>query len=344
MQRSAWLLLGLLASPSLAQDVGTVVPEMHWKTRLNWGEIRANKLSDLRGSAVLLEFFTTGENGCIAQVPRLCALHENEFKNGLVVIGVTGDAEFAVKLFISDHDATYPIGIGGGSGFHVDLVPHSILVDPDGLVVWNGPSTELEPSMLQRAMVAARPATYAEGLGEVAKLMAVSQFGDAYAACKHLLAGDSLGADARSQAERICRLLEADAKTVVDAGATALQAGELYAAVAEFERAGQLYGGMPGVAEALAQAAELRADKKTLREIEAGEQFCTADELEAHREYDRAYDAYQLIRRRLSGTQVSKKADARARAIKKDGKLGFMRGCGACEALDKACELHQKHR
>lgn len=344
MHRFSLLALVTFASAALAQDVGTVVPEMRWKQRYNWGDMQVEKLSDLRGSAVLLEFFTTGENLCIAQVPRLCALHENEFKNGLVVIGVTGDAEFAVKLYLSDHSPTYPIGIGGGDGFDVEIVPHSILIDPDGVVVWNGPSAELEPAMLTAAMAEARPATYAAGLGDVARHMAAEHYGAAWCRCRELLDGGQLADDARAQAEKLCRLVETDAAAALAVGERAFAADELFEAVSAWEAAVARFGGLPGTAEATARVEALRGDKRQLREIEGGAAFAAAHGLEEQRAYDDAYDAYMDVRRRFGGTKAAKKADGLARAIKKDGKLGFMRACGACEAIDRACDLHKKRR
>lgn len=53
--------LGLLAPVPLApaQKVGDPAPDVVFQTRFNFGKIKAGKLSQLRGSAVLLEFWGT---------------------------------------------------------------------------------------------------------------------------------------------------------------------------------------------------------------------------------------------------------------------------------------------
>lgn len=52
--------LALLGSPALtAQQVGEVAPEIEWRETVGFADIPSQKLSQLRGSAVLLEFWGT---------------------------------------------------------------------------------------------------------------------------------------------------------------------------------------------------------------------------------------------------------------------------------------------
>lgn len=51
--------LGLLAAPLAAQKAGDIAPDITWDATYVFGDIQAKKLSDLRGSVVLLEFWGT---------------------------------------------------------------------------------------------------------------------------------------------------------------------------------------------------------------------------------------------------------------------------------------------
>ena len=49
----------LLAVPAAAQKVGELAPDIAWTKTFVFGDIPRHKLSELRGSAVLLEFWGT---------------------------------------------------------------------------------------------------------------------------------------------------------------------------------------------------------------------------------------------------------------------------------------------
>jgi hypothetical protein len=54
------LVAGLLAAGLPAQPaIGSDAPEIEFTDTLNFGRVKAKKLSDLRGSAVLIEFWAT---------------------------------------------------------------------------------------------------------------------------------------------------------------------------------------------------------------------------------------------------------------------------------------------
>jgi hypothetical protein len=60
MRTASLPLLGLLAAALPAQlGAGVAAPEIEFSGTLNLGKVRAQKLSDLRGSAVLIEFWAT---------------------------------------------------------------------------------------------------------------------------------------------------------------------------------------------------------------------------------------------------------------------------------------------
>lgn len=48
-----------IAATATAQAIGSVAPDITWTGTFEFGDIQKQKLSDLRGSVVLLEFWGT---------------------------------------------------------------------------------------------------------------------------------------------------------------------------------------------------------------------------------------------------------------------------------------------
>jgi hypothetical protein len=291
---------------------------------------------------VLLEFWHTGIPG---QRERLNELHKQRFSKGLVVIGVCVEEEAAIKAWCQKNEVAYPIAIiTDDEGYDVTTIPDAVLIDPTGKILFRGQPASLDEALIDKAMANARPACYAKGLEEVAKLIGAGDFGKTYALCKQLLEGGKLSEDAAGQAGRICSDAEAAAASLVDQGLAALQAQDVYAAFLAFDRATSRYAGLPRVDEAAAKLAEMQKDAKAKREIAGAQKLVEVTKLEKTREYDKAYKEYKAITSSFAGTKAAKDAAARATALEKAGKLGFVRGCGACEAADAACPAHRKKK
>jgi hypothetical protein len=56
---AAALAVVALAGAALGQNAGQPAPDIRWHTTYNFGKVKNQKLSDLRGSAVLIEVWGT---------------------------------------------------------------------------------------------------------------------------------------------------------------------------------------------------------------------------------------------------------------------------------------------
>ncbi len=99
------------------------------------------KLSDLRGKAVVLNFWATWCPPCKAEIPWFIEMQKRYGAQGLQVVGVNmddGDAS-DVKKFAAENSINYPILLGqekvaeqyGG----IDYLPTTFYIDRSGVVV-----------------------------------------------------------------------------------------------------------------------------------------------------------------------------------------------------------------
>jgi len=99
------------------------------------------KLSDYKGKVVIIDFWATWCGPCRRGIPDLVSI-QKEFKNELVIIGISLDAEKTIKDvpgFVKSYDINYPIVYGdekvvmayGG----IQSIPTAFVIDKKGNVV-----------------------------------------------------------------------------------------------------------------------------------------------------------------------------------------------------------------
>lgn len=129
------------ATPAAGARVGAEVPDFQLQ-RLDGSTLR---LSDLRGKAVMIDFWDTWCPPCRAAMPHLQEISE-AYADDLVIVGVAfgRQGRDAVAKFIQEHGLTFEFVLAnqqvltdfGG----LPSIPTTFLVDRDGTVVkkWVG--------------------------------------------------------------------------------------------------------------------------------------------------------------------------------------------------------------
>ncbi len=114
------------------------------------------KQPDTTGKVVMVEFWATWCGPCIAGIPHLNEL-QNEFRDDLVIIGVSDEDEGKVNEFRSDRNRPqfdYTIAIDpqrrmintvGTRG-----IPHCIVMSSDGIVRWQGHPAALRSETMKQ--------------------------------------------------------------------------------------------------------------------------------------------------------------------------------------------------
>lgn len=94
---------------------------------------------------VLLDFWATWCRPCVKAFPELDRLHKKYSRRGLTVLGINTDGprnQEKVKPFVSSLKVSFPIVIDLHSEvmrlYRVQMLPTSVLIAPDGAIVFSG--------------------------------------------------------------------------------------------------------------------------------------------------------------------------------------------------------------
>jgi len=331
-------------SPLLAQKVGSTAPDITWERTYVFGDIANQRLSDLKGSVIVLEFWTTYSNTCAQQVPGLNRLFEAKAEAGLVVIGVTGDDPNLVLPWVKKHEVKFPTATSQSKDYRVTGVPEAIVIGTDFKIAWRGHPATLGEAGLDALLVGARPAIVLPGLEEVQTLRRGGDFAGAWQKGQSLLQAGGLKDNARAQLSGWLQDIEATAKSTMAEATAATTAGDLYAQWLQLDRIVRGYLGVPATEGAKEQLESLLADPKQKREIDAGKKLAEGRQKEDEQEFDAAFEIYKAAANTFANTKAGKAAATAMKALEKDGKLGFLATCPYCKAAGTACPTHSKSK
>ncbi|MFY9345737.1 MAG: TlpA disulfide reductase family protein [Planctomycetota bacterium] len=344
MARTFALVLVAALGPLAAQKVGEDAPDIVWSRTFGFGDIAAGKLSDLRGSVVLLEFFETEGTASRKHAPQLEVWHSQKAEAGLVVIGVSADSTAQVEAWIKKVGADYPIALSKTTDYVLSVMPHALLIDKDGKVAWRGQLELLDEPTLDKTLVGARPAIVVAGLEDVQVMRRAKDFGAAYGRAKQLLAGTSLSERAQAQAKDWVQQYEQFVQDAIAAADKAVAAKDVFAQWAALQPAADWYQGVPGADVCKTRFDALLAVPTNKKEIEAGRKLATAKVKEAAFDFDGAYAICKEVAAAFGTTKAGRDAAALIKAYEKDGKLGYDHTCGYCKAGGSACPQHRKKK
>ncbi len=110
----------------------------------------------LRGQAVVLEFWATWCDDCVAAIPHLNGLAERLQGRPVRFIFITNEDPAVVKKFLKTHPLRGWIGLDADSSafaaFGVRGIPHTVVLDPEGRVAGQTYPELLTPGMLEAVL------------------------------------------------------------------------------------------------------------------------------------------------------------------------------------------------
>lgn len=132
---------------SLAQSKSLEVkPVIDQKTQELVVEKWVTTKPEIKGKFILIDFWATWCAPCRKLIPKLNDFH-NEFVEDLVVIGLSSESKSKVRRMkypIIEYFSAIDRSKRLMKKIKVERIPYCILVNPDGIVVWEGhPNSEL---------------------------------------------------------------------------------------------------------------------------------------------------------------------------------------------------------
>lgn len=116
----------------LASWEGRPAPELTFTTT----EGESVKLSDLRGRAVILDFWATWCGPCMQEIPHFKEL-QKEYGDKIAVVGISSESIDVLKEFVSSSNPGYRIGIADAlpAPFSdIRAIPTTFFIDGEGTV------------------------------------------------------------------------------------------------------------------------------------------------------------------------------------------------------------------
>lgn len=112
-------------------------------------------MPETKGKFVLIDFWATWCGPCRKAIPELNELHK-QFRNDLVVIGISDESPEkveAMKSPVIEYYSAIDTQATIKNQLDVKGIPHVILIDPKGIVRWEGfpllPGHELTPEVVR---------------------------------------------------------------------------------------------------------------------------------------------------------------------------------------------------
>ena len=210
---------------------------------------------------------------CKGAVAHLNELHAKYESKGLTIVGVTHESKENTEPWIKANGVKYayayePTEAGAprlGARCGVRFIPHAVLVDPTGKVVFNGSPGELNERVIEQALQSAakkplweQPASYAK----VREALAKRAIGDAIREVK--TTGEK-GGDAAVFEKAIA----AQPASALAYGESLGKKGDWLAARSQYETAAKWLAGLPEEATAQKELEKIKTDPARKHAIDA---------------------------------------------------------------------------
>jgi len=142
------LLTSCSKATSESQNVGQNLPELKL-------EYLANEASVV-GKPAIVEFWATWCPPCRQSIPHLNGVYAKYKDRGLVIVGITNEDRATVEDFMKKLPMHYTVARDASGGlakkFGVRGIPHAMVVDKTGKIVWEGHPMDLDSAGIEKIL------------------------------------------------------------------------------------------------------------------------------------------------------------------------------------------------
>lgn len=128
--------------------VGQTLP----KLSVQW----LDKKPETEGKPMIVEFWATWCPPCRSSIPHLNEIYAKYKDKGLQIVGITDEDRAKIKKFEKEVPIEYAVGLDANGKyakpFGIQGIPHAVLVDKTGKVVWEGHPMSLKESQIEELL------------------------------------------------------------------------------------------------------------------------------------------------------------------------------------------------
>lgn len=114
------------------------------------------KAPEFTGKPLIVEFWATWCPPCRTSIPHLNEVYQKYKGQGLEIIGVTDEDRSTVNKFVKDIPIEYHVAFDSNGKFAKPFgirgIPHAMILDKAGKVVWEGHPMSLPESQLEAVL------------------------------------------------------------------------------------------------------------------------------------------------------------------------------------------------
>lgn len=151
-----------------AIGIGEAAPDFEFDQTWN-APAGKTRLSDYRGSVVLLECWATWCGPCKQIIPHMRELNSVYMPQGLNIISVSDERASTIEPFIRRNNMDYPVARAEGvlRMYGRSTIPSAWLINAAGAVIWEGHPAEIDSRLMRSALNAdaTAPTSGAAGQG-----------------------------------------------------------------------------------------------------------------------------------------------------------------------------------
>ncbi len=257
-------------------------------------------------------------------------MHDQFGAQGLVVVAVSDETDALVADYVDSMGITIPVAAGSPASprYGVKGIPHSVLIDPQGKVVWSGSPYALSKSAVKDALKGAKKRSTnflalpvdseAKGrLASPAKAMESGNLGKALPALRTLEADAKSTDDEKAEVATLIGTIEEHVVLLNGQAEAFVSARDVLKALTVFDALTKEFAGQPIGDAAKKRAADIRGDDALAKEIAGAEAFARAQEQAAKLGTTKAKAKFQDVVDKFKGTRAAERAAAMLRGQKK---------------------------
>jgi thiol-disulfide isomerase/thioredoxin len=147
-----WVWTVAMGSDLLARTEKSMVGQPLPKLSVQW----LDKKPETEGKPMIVEFWATWCPPCRASIPHLNEIYAKYKDKGLQIVGITDEDRVKIKKFEKEVPIEYAVGLDANGKyakpFGIQGIPHAVLVDKTGKVVWEGHPMSLKESQIEELL------------------------------------------------------------------------------------------------------------------------------------------------------------------------------------------------